>query len=177
MAIFGKLFKKTPSTGSDVREILDKLDAQHRELGVELMALVRMPEFDMTELPSYARGVATLLKIQSTAAGSTPIVQRNGNANLKAVGYIYGVADAALQIIGQDMSDESIGVPFACEVYEGFSPAHVETCMQLILQKAGKDAAMTEGMMAGGKEFLAFANSGGNGRMPLTLSKFLLNWA
>lgn len=172
MSILGKLFGSKPSN-TDVRALLHKLDAQHRELGIATFTLVQMRAFGPSELLSYAKAVAQLLQIQATPAGSKPLVL-NGKANYGAIGYIYGAADAALQIIGQNMSDESVGVPFACEVYDVFSPEHMEACMKVIFESAGKDNALMQGMTTGGQQFLEYAKSGGNGRMPVGLINLLL---
>ena len=175
MRILGKLFGSKSAT--NIASVLTHLDSIHRKRGKATMDLVRLQAIGDAELDKYAIAVAMLLKIQSTPAGSTPLITRDGVPNLRAIGYVWGAADAALQIIGKDMSDEAVGVPFASKVFCEFSPEHMKECMTLIIESARNSDEIMQGINSGGSEFLAYANSGGTARMPMGLSKSLLGSA
>lgn len=50
--------------------------------------------------------VAKLLRMQRAQTGDVKLVRKTGEANVKALGYIYGFADAAFQIAGMDIESE-----------------------------------------------------------------------
>lgn len=172
MSIFGKLFGRR-SEVDEGRRMMKVLDRHHREIG-SLLFSEKTNGFNEADLSRYARDVAMLLKLESTSAGSKPLVENGTCGNLRAIGYIYGAADAALQVVGKHMSDMSIGVPFTKDVFQEFSPACAERCMELLVDKIGHDSHLLEGMMKGGQEFLDFAKSGGQDRMPVGLARYLL---
>ena len=72
----------------------------------------------------FVEAMSNMLKIQQIAASGFSVEDSGGNINAKALGYVYGFIDGALQTIGQAMSDESIGPPLTLKILESLFPGN-----------------------------------------------------
>lgn len=101
------------------------------------------------------------------------IKNSSGRINRKAIGYIYGFIDCALQTIGQDMSDASIGVPITYQVLRGLFPGDEGTFISFLSNNLGDREVLT-GMMEGGQQYADFARPEKQ-VVPMGLAKILLD--
>ncbi len=67
----------------------------------------------------FVVAVSLILEAQLAAAGTSEISEP---LELRALGYIYGFIDAARRTIGQDMADNSVGVPITFQVLRRLFP-------------------------------------------------------
>jgi hypothetical protein len=114
-----------------------------------------------------------MLKVQQVAATGYVIEDFSGNINRKAMGYIYGFIDGALQTIGQDMRDISIGIPITREVLERLFPGKADGYMSFLADHIGTDAELIEGVMSGGRQYIDFNKPNAKGA-PMDLARYLL---
>src|ERR1035438_2467608 len=80
--------------------------------------------FDDDKKSKFAKAISDMLAIQMVVATGRSVESAKGRPNRKAIGYIYGFIDCALQSIGQDMGDVSVGVPITYQVLRHLFPGH-----------------------------------------------------
>jgi hypothetical protein len=103
------------------------------------------------------------------SAGTTKIEIERGRIHRKAMGYIYGFIDCALQCGGEDITDLDVGLPSVFHGMRKLFPGHEQTCIDFLISHM-EDEVVALGMMAGGQEYWEFLN---NGRSPFGLAKFI----
>ena len=101
------------------------------------------------------------------------IESANGQFNRKALGYVYGFVDAALQYRGMDMGDVTVGVLFLYMVlnrlFENNNLARAYT--NFLIDNVGKDATVMLGVMHGGHQYVDWRN----GKMqPMGFGRFII---
>jgi hypothetical protein len=124
------------------------------------------------ELKASAKNIATALSVSMRVSGGR-IEDANGQLNRKALGYVYGFADAALQYRGMDMADVAVGVPFLYMVlnrlFEDNNRARAYA--NFLIDNVGKDATVMLGVMHGGQQYVDWRN----GKMqPMGLGRFII---
>jgi hypothetical protein len=129
--------------------------------------------FDDAKQLKFVQLISSMLEMQKIATGGRSIEDGEGRPKRKAIGYIYGFIDAALQMIGQDMSDPSIGIPILCEVLNRLFPGRVEDYAKFLVSHMGKDELVTLGAMHGGQQYLKYIKPGSEG-MPMGLARFIV---
>jgi hypothetical protein len=85
----------------------------------------------------------------------TEVEARRGEINGKALGYLYGFVDAALQSMGQDIADVPVGVPVLYHVLRQLFPGHESGYMEFFASH-DRDNPVTLGMMEGGQQFIDY---------------------
>lgn len=128
--------------------------------------------FDDAQKAQFAQLISPLLEMQRIAAGNCSIEDSEGNPNRKALGYIYGFIDAALQTVGQDMSDVSIGVPILYQVLNSLFPGRGEDYTKYFIDHM-EDEVSTLGVMTGGQQYIKYHKPGSKG-IPMGLARFIM---
>jgi hypothetical protein len=104
--------------------------------------------------------LAELLHMQSVFTGEVRLVE-NGTVNAKALGYIYGLTDAAFQIAKLDIASE-YGMGVLMALIMEFDEPNVDMLWEYL--KAPSDAAvLMDGVKLGGDDYNAFAMGKGRG--------------
>ncbi len=85
----------------------------------------------------------------------TEVETRRGEINGKALGYLYGFVDAALQSMGQDIADVPVGIPVLYHVLRQLFPGHEGAYMEFFASH-DRDKSVTLGMMEGGQQFIDY---------------------
>lgn len=106
------------------------------------------------------------------AVGNRSIEDVAGNINPRALAYIYGFIDAALRTIGQDMSDESIGIPVTFHVLRRVFPGREEKYLTYLVDRMGTDQAVTLAAVTGGQQYIDFNNE--KLPAPMGLARYIL---
>jgi hypothetical protein len=130
-------------------------------------------QFDESKQAAFVAAISMMLKLQKALSGKSSIEDSAGNINREALGYIYGFTDAALQTIGQDMADVSLGVPIIFQILTEIFPDTAARCMVFLLDHLGRDPAISNGMMTGGKLYIDF-NKPNSKEAPMGLARCLL---
>jgi hypothetical protein len=97
--------------------------------------------------------ISEMLQMQKTVSGEISIMDSSGRLNRKAMGYIYGFTDAALQSIGQDIRDVSIGMPTIFGVFCSLYPGKELEYTDYLLDNVGNDEVVMIGVVAGGQQY------------------------
>lgn len=121
----------------------------------------------------FVDAISNLLKMQKIVAGDRSFENSEGRPNRKAIGYIYGFIDGALQTIGQDMSDTSIGVPITYQVLNRLFPGRGEKYLEFLIDHIGKDEMVTIGIMTGGQQYIKYSKPGSKGG-PMGFARFII---
>ena len=100
----------------------------------------------------------------------TKIETTKGRINRKAMGYIYGFIDCALQSRGQDITDISLGLPILYHVMRKLFPGHEQGYVDFLMNNMD-DEIMVLGMIAGGQQYSDFLRAG---EAPWGLSRFII---
>lgn len=129
--------------------------------------------FDDTQKSQFISVISDMLEAQKIVAGDHSIEDKEGYLNRKAIGYIYGFIDAALRVIGKDMSDVSIGVPITYHVLVKLFPDRANVYAQFLIDQMGRDEETTLGAVIGGQQFLEFNKPGSKG-VPMGFARFLI---
>lgn len=131
----------------------------------------RRNKFDDAAKDRLADSIGNVLSIQVAAAGrDTPDLASPRGA--KALGYVYGFVDAGLRVIGQDMSDMSVGVPLTYQVLRRVFPGFEQRYLDYIVQSIKSDHNMMAGVMLGGQQYLDWLN--GKLHAPMGLARCLI---
>jgi hypothetical protein len=109
--------------------------------------------------------LSVLLSVQLAVSGTrsnevTKIEVTKGHINRKAIGYIYGFIDCALQFRDQDITDISVGLPILYHVMRNLFPGHEQAYIDFLMYHM-EDEVVVVGMMAGGQEYTEFLQANG----------------
>jgi hypothetical protein len=114
---------------------------------------------DATEKTELADRLAPLLSIQmlgpTIGTAVTKIEKSAGCINRKAIGYIYGFIDCALQCRGEDISNLDVGLPIVFHAMRKLFPGHEQAYIDFLMSHM-EDEVTVLGMMAGGQEYQEF---------------------
>ena len=113
---------------------------------------------DDQQMECFVAAISTMLEVQLVAVGCRSVEDAAGKVNPRALGYIYGFIDAALQTIGQDMSDTSSGIPITFQVLRRVFPGREEKYCQYLAERMGTDQVVTLAAVSGGQQYLDFNN-------------------
>ena len=119
--------------------------------------------FDDAKKTQFADSISTMLEMQKIASGGCSIEDSEGRLNRKAIGYIYGFIDAALQSIGQDMSDISVGIPITYHILNRLFPGRGNNYVEFLKDNIGKDEVVMLGVMTGGQQYTEYLKPGHKG--------------
>jgi len=127
-----------------------------------------------------AERLSVMLSVQMVVPANsirvTKIEITKGHINRKAIGYIYGFIDCALQCRGEDVTNPSIGLPIIYHVLRKLFPGHEQEYMDFLMAHMD-DKVVALGMMDGGQEYNEFIRqSDPNTRtLPMGLARFILD--
>jgi hypothetical protein len=121
--------------------------------------------FDREEQSELSDRLSILLSVQLAVSGTrsndvTKIEVTKGLINRKAIGYIYGFIDCALQFRDQDITDISVGLPILYHVMRNLFPGHEQAYIDFLMYHM-EDEVVVLGMMAGGQEYKEFLQANG----------------
>jgi hypothetical protein len=133
--------------------------------------LFRKKRFSDEDQAKFVDAIANMLRIQLIPVGDRSVETDDG-LNKKAVGYVYGFIDAALRTIGQDMGDESLGVPIAWQVFRKVFPGKEARCVEFLVQNLADDEVAMCGVMNGGQQYMDFNN--GKLKTPMGLARCII---
>lgn len=131
------------------------------------------PACDDAKKSELANVIAGYLEVQVSRAAKGAIEDENGGPKREAVGYVYGVIDAALRLEKLNMSDLSVGVPVTFHVLRRLWSDHATEYLEFLVKNIGKDPLVMLGAVRGGQEFVDFIKSGGK-EAPMGLAEFLI---
>jgi len=129
--------------------------------------------FDDQKQEQFVAAISIILQVQLTTVANHGVEDDLGNINPKALGYIYGFIDGALRTIGQDMSNESIGIPITFHVLKRVFPGREENYLAYVIERVWHDRNVTMAAMTGGQQYLDFNN--GKLAAPMGLARYILN--
>ena len=120
--------------------------------------------------------IAKMLSIQMMLAPTGPcevtkIKIRKGEINRKAIGYIYGFVDGALQRNGADIADVHVGPSVPYHVLGLLFPCQERTYMKFLMDHENDEQVML-GKMTGGQQFFDY-NRHGAERTPMGFARFI----
>jgi hypothetical protein len=120
---------------------------------------------DRAEQSELSDRLSILLSVQLAVSGTrsnevTKIEVTKGHINRKAIGYIYGFIDCALQFRDQDITDISVGLPILYHVMRNLFPGHEQAYIDFLMYHM-EDEVVVLGMMAGGQEYTEFLQANG----------------
>jgi hypothetical protein len=104
------------------------------------------------------RILAELLNSQALFIGKVNLIADDGTINTKALGYIYGFADCALQIAKLDIASP-FGIGVLLFLIEEFDEANADRLLAYAV--APSDNSFMEGVMIGGNDYNGWASSQG----------------
>lgn len=128
--------------------------------------------FDDHDKQQFVNAVSTMLEVQLITVGDLTVEGSTDNINPKSLGYIYGFIDAALQTIGQDMGDESIGIPISFQILKRVFPGREEMYLEYLIEQMGNDQIVTMAAVVGGQQFMDFCNE--KLAVPMGLARYIL---
>ena len=112
--------------------------------------------FDDRKKEEFVDAISTMLEIQLVVTSEESIENLADDVKLQVLGYIYGFTDAALQTIGQDMSDERVGIPVTFQILRRLFPDREEDYLTFLSDHIGSDQAMMLAVMKGGQQYSDF---------------------
>jgi hypothetical protein len=126
-----------------------------------------------------ADGLADMLVMQMVFAKVdqpevTKIELQRGHINHKAIGYIYGFIDCALQSRRIETSDVTVSVPIVYHVLRRLFPGQ-ETAYTDYLLEHMNDEMVVLGMMKGGQQYSQFVSRPSAKGVPMGLGSFILD--
>lgn len=145
-------------------------------LAILVMVVDNMTKpFTDDEKITFADAFTGRLELQKIAAlelFNASMDDEHGNPKRKALGYIYGWIDAALDHYGHDMSDMEIGVPVLYRVLYNLFPQRAIAYMNVLIDAHKTDPVMRVGIMHGGQQFLDYSRPNHVGG-PMGLARFM----
>jgi hypothetical protein len=120
----------------------------------------------------FAESIAIMLKAQLTATGGTSIERADGAVNPHALGYIYGFIDGGLRTVGQDMSDNVVGVPITFHVLRLLFPGKEQQYLDFLLKNVPGNANVMAAVLSGGQQYVDFNN--GKLAAPMGLARAMI---
>jgi hypothetical protein len=135
------------------------------------------PEPSDDQKSIMATGIAKMLTIQMALAPTGPcevskIEVKKGCVNKKAIGYIYGFVDGALQCNGADIADVTVGPPILYQVLRSLFPGHEQDYMEFLMNHEDDKLVML-GKMTGGQQFFDFNKQDAKGA-PMGFARFVI---
>ena len=126
-----------------------------------------------------ADGLADMLAMQMVFAKVgqpevTKIELRRGHINRKAIGYIYGFIDCALQSRRLETSNVTLSVPIVHHVMRRLFPGQ-ETAYTDYLLEHMDDTVVVLGMMKGGQQYSQFVSRPSAKGVAMGLASFILD--
>ncbi|MET4389855.1 hypothetical protein ABIB73_005629 [Bradyrhizobium sp. F1.4.3] len=118
------------------------------------LKLVSGPGADAAGEESYREtglSVAKFLHVQRALTGDVRLIRKTGEANVKALGYIYGFTDAAFQSAGMDIGSE-YGVSALVALISEFDRPNAEI-LWLRLKCPGDAWALMDGVRIGFEDY------------------------
>lgn len=124
----------------------------------------------------YRKARSSIVKILSVSrapSGFTAIEDDRGETNKRALGYVYGCTDSALQVRELTIEGE-LGLSTLVEVFEALWPGKGVSYSKLSLKYLvdEEDPEFMRGVMSGGQEYVEFVR---DKKAPFGLSKALLH--
>jgi hypothetical protein len=110
-----------------------------------------------------------LLVAPCQARDVTTIEQQEGAINRKAIGYVYGFIDSALQARNEDITDLDKGLPILYHVLRNLFPSREQAYIDFLMLNMD-DQSTVLGLLAGGQEYNNFIR---DGKEPFGLAKFI----
>jgi hypothetical protein len=128
---------------------------------------------------TLAGALAEMLAMQMVFAKvSRPEVTKveviKGEINKKALGYIYGFVDCALQSRRQDTTDPAVGIPVTYYVLSEIFPGHEQRYLDYLAEHLS-DQIVVAGMMYGGRQYSQFVAKPGSKGVAMGLARVILD--
>lgn len=128
-----------------------------------------------SEMSELADRLALILSINLVFPLDGPIEvskieRRKGDINRKAIGYVYGFVDSALQCREEDITNLDVGLPILYHVIRKLFPGNEQAYVDFLMSHM-EDEVTVLGMMAGGQEYREFLVEK---RSPFGLSRLIL---
>lgn len=128
-----------------------------------------------SEKSDLADRLALLLSLQlvfspGRSVEVSKIETQEGVINRKAIGYIYGFIDCALQCRGEEVTNLELGLPILYHVMHKLFPGNEQAYIDFLMTNMDDEVTVL-GMMVGGQEYHEFLHEG---RAPLGLSRLVL---
>lgn len=98
------------------------------------------------------------------------IERTKGDINQKAIGYVYGFIDSALQCRDEDITNIDVGLPILYHVIRKLFPGNEQGYIDFLMSHMEDELTVLE-MMAGGQEYREFLIEK---RSPFGLFKLIL---
>jgi hypothetical protein len=125
------------------------------------------PRFDDAAKMQCAEQIARVLewelifmRAMKAEEGHPPDIEdKNGSPKRRALGYVYGVIDAALRWRGHDIADMEIGPPITFQVLRKLWPGREQKLFEFIIRRIEeRDGLFAAGMNRGGQGYLDKVN-------------------
>ena len=124
-----------------------------------------------------AERLSVILAVQMVVPANpvrvTKIEVTKGHINRKAIGYIYGFIDCALQCRGEDITNLSVGLPIVYHVLRKLFPGHEQAYTDFLMAHMN-DEIVALGMMEGGQQYNEFIHRSDATGVPMGLARFIL---
>jgi hypothetical protein len=135
-------------------------------------------KFTDAQKSALAGGLAKMLLIQMTCAPVDPIEVtkievKKGHINRKAIGYIYGFIDSAIQCYGEDIADVRVGPPILYHVLRALFSGHEREYMEFLMNHEDDQLVML-GKLEGGQQYIDFLPKPGVKRAPMGFARFIV---
>jgi hypothetical protein len=129
------------------------------------------------EKGAIADWLAKMLAVQMACAFMdkvevSEVEVKRGQINGKALGYLYGFVDAALQNMGQDIADVPVGVPILYQVLRRLFPGRERAYMEFYMSH-DRDKPVMLGMMEGGQQFIEYVANPNPKGSPMGFARFI----
>jgi hypothetical protein len=134
--------------------------------------------FSDDQTSALAQRLSALLAVQmvfspANSGEVTKIEITKGRINRKAIGYIYGFIDCALQRRGEDIANLSVGLPIVYHVLRELFPGHEQAYTDFLMTHMN-DEIVVLGMMAGGQQYNDYIHRSDAKGAPMGLARFIL---
>ncbi|MGP8260484.1 MAG: hypothetical protein ACLQM6_11105 [Acidobacteriaceae bacterium] len=116
--------------------------------------------------------LAVQMVVPANPVRVTKIEITKGHINRKAIGYIYGFIDCALQCRGEEITNLSVGLPILYHVLRSLFPGHEQAYVDFLMAHMN-DEIVVLGMMEGGQQYNEFIHRSDAKGMPMGLSRFI----
>jgi hypothetical protein len=134
--------------------------------------------FSDDQKSALADRLSVMLAVQMVVPANpvrvTKIEITKGSINRKAIGYIYGFIDCALQCRGEDITNVSVGLPIVYQVLRKLFPGHEQAYTDFLMAHMD-DEIVVLGMMEGGQQYNEFIDRSDAKGMPMGLARFILD--
>ena len=104
----------------------------------------------------------------------TKIEVKKGRVNRKAIGYLYGFVDSAIQCGGENIADVHVGAPIMYHVLRALFPGHEREYMEFLMLNENDKLVML-GKLEGGQQYIDFLPKPGVKRAPMGFARFIVD--